>query len=174
MSRVAVCAGYAYLWLLAAVAMLGLGAVVAAEVAATLDQRAKERELLAIGRQFRAAIRRYHETQPPSGLRQYPQSLDELVLDARIAKPTRHLRKVFVDPMTGSTDWGLVRVDGRIVAVHSLSDRVPIRQAGFEPDDAAFTAKSRIRDWVFGPQAVRPPALPVSSASSAVSIAPNR
>lgn len=148
--------GYAYLWLLIGVAIIGVGTIAATEVIATVDQRAREQELIGIGRQFRAAIRRYHEAQPPVGPRQYPQSLDELLLDPRFPTVTRHLRKIFVDPMTGGTDWGVVRVDGRIVAVHSLSERVPIRQEGFEPEDATLAGRQRISQWVFGPMAARP------------------
>jgi hypothetical protein len=58
-----------------------------------------------------------------------------------------------------------MRVDSRIVAVHSLSERTPTKQAGFDPDDAGFTAKQRIRDWVFGPQSARPASAPASSAT---------
>lgn len=158
-----IAAGYAYLWLLISIAIMGVGVVAATELASTLEQRAKERELLSIGRQFRTALRRFHEAQPPLGARQYPQSLDDLVLDPRFPAMTRHLRKVFVDPMTGNSDWGLVRLDGRIVAVHSLSDRTPIKQSGFDPDDASLTGKQRIRDWVFGPLSARPASAPAAS-----------
>jgi hypothetical protein len=154
--------GYAYLWTLGAVAMLGVGLAAATEMVATLDQRVRERELLSIGRQFREALHRYHQAQPITGMRQYPASLEDLLQDPRFPVVTRHLRKIFVDPMTGDSRWGLVRVDGRIVAVHSLSDRTPIKQAGFDPDDTGLTGRQHIREWVFGPLVARPASSPAS------------
>ncbi|MCH8179504.1 MAG: type II secretion system protein [Proteobacteria bacterium] len=177
--------GFAYLWLLFTVAFMGVGLVVVAEVHAVAQQRDKERELLAIGHQFREALRRYQERSGPlpgqlpgqlpqggavvgvtggvtglpttagtplgggAGARPYPASLDELLQDPRTPGITRHLRQVFVDPMTGKAEWGLVRVGGRIVGIHSLSQRQPIKQAGFEDQDMAFAGKERYRDWVF-------------------------
>lgn len=163
--------GFAYLWLLFTVAFMGVGLVVVAEVHAVAQQRDKERELLAIGHQFREALRRYQERSGPLpggttglptatgqpvtagavlvGARPYPATLDELLQDPRTPGITRHLRQVFVDPMTGKAEWGLVRVGGRIVGIHSLSERLPIKQAGFEDQDMAFAGKERYRDWVF-------------------------
>lgn len=57
--------GFAYLWLLFTVAFMGVGLVVVAEVHAVAQQRDKERELLAIGHQFREALRRYQERSGP-------------------------------------------------------------------------------------------------------------
>lgn len=119
------------------------------EVDSIAVQRDRERELLSIGRQFRAAIGSYYETKLVAGRREYPESLDDLLLDPRSPGLTRHLRKVFVDPMTGKPEWGLVRVGGRITGVHSLSETVPVKQDGFEPDDAGFRSRGKISDWVF-------------------------
>jgi len=140
--------GFAYLWVLLTVALLGLSLSLVAEVHMTLTQRDKEAELLSIGRQYREALRRYQERQV-GGLRQYPSSMEELLLDSRGPTVTRHLRQVFVDPMTGKAEWGVVRVDGRIVGVHSLSEHRPLKQAGFDDDDAAFAQARTYRDWVF-------------------------
>lgn len=140
--------GFAYLWLLFTVAFLGLGLVIAAEVNSVAVQRDKEAELLSIGHQFREALRRYNARQAGPG-QQYPATLDELLQDPRTPGVTRHLRQVFVDPMTGRAEWGLLRVGGRIVGVHSLSEAEPIKQAGFDDDDQLFAQSKRYRDWVF-------------------------
>ena len=79
----------------------------------------------------------------------YPLRLDDLVLDPRGLKPARHLRRLYLDPITGQADWGLVRAGGRIVGVYSLSMAQPLRQDGFDEDDASFKGASRYRDWVF-------------------------
>jgi hypothetical protein len=75
--------------------------------------------------------------------------LEDLLSDHRGLVEKRHLRKVFVDPMSVKAEWGLVRGAGRIIGVYSLSDRKPIKQDGFEPEDAAFRNASQYRDWVF-------------------------
>lgn len=142
-------AGFSYLWLLLLVAFMGSGLTVAVEVDATAVQRDKEKELLAIGRQFRTAIGRYYEIQLPGGRREYPATLDDLLRDNRVPGIRRHLRKVFVDPMTGRPKWGLVRVGGRIVGVHSLADKTPIKQDGFEPEDMRLQGKQKYSEWVF-------------------------
>lgn len=138
--------GFSYLWVLLLVALMGIGLTVAAEIDATAAQRDKEQQLLAIGRQFRTAIERYHEA---SNVKEYPASLDDLLVDPRVPGVRRHLRKVFADPMTGRAEWGLVKVAGRIVGVHSLSERQPIKQANFEADDFGFAGRSKYSEWVF-------------------------
>jgi len=140
--------GSAYLWVLLTVALIGLSFTLVAEVHRTLTVRDKEAELLSIGRQYREALRRYHDRQV-GGERQYPTSMDELLLDPRGPGLTRHLRQVFVDPMTGKAEWGLVRLNGRIVGIHSLSEARPVKRAGFDDDDLGFEQARSYRDWVF-------------------------
>lgn len=141
--------GFAYLWLLFTIAAIGLSLSLAAELYATSTQRDKEKELLAIGRQFRQAIGRYYETQGQGNRTEYPPSLDDLLQDPRSLTPRRHLRKTFVDPMTGMAEWGLFKVDARVAGVYSLSEKIPIKQGGFEADDAAFISKQKYSEWVF-------------------------
>lgn len=141
--------GYAFMWTLFLVAMLGLGLGSASEVYQTSIYRDQEKELLTIGRQFRQAIGDYYETQLTAGRREYPATLDELLKDSRFPGIRRHLRKVFVDPATGKAEWGLWKVGGRIVGVYSLSDRQPIKTGGFEADEAMFAGKEKLSEWVF-------------------------
>lgn len=142
-------AGFSYLWVLMLVAFMGLGLTVAVEIDTTTVQRHKEKELLSLGRQFRTAIGNYYETRLPGGRREYPATLDDLLLDNRVPGLKRHLRKVFVDPITGRQEWGVVRVAGRIVGVYSLSEKKPIKQDNFEAEEMAFRAKEKYSDWVF-------------------------
>jgi len=141
--------GFAYLWVLLLVAFMGISLTAIVQVDATLAQRDKERELLSIGRQFRQALGRYHAIKAQGGRQEYPQSLDDLLRDPRAPGTVRHLRRIFVDPMNGKPEWGLVRVAGRIVGVHSLSSGVPIKQDGFEAEDAGFRGKQAYSDWAF-------------------------
>jgi Tfp pilus assembly protein PilE len=146
--------GFAYLWLLLLVAFMGLSLTIGVQIYSTSVQRDKEAELLAIGHQFRLAIGRYYETRAVAGQGDskggdYPATLDDLLKDNRSLATRRHLRRVFVDPMTGKAEWGLLVVGGRIVGVHSLSDKVPIKQDHFEAEDMGFRGKQKYSDWVF-------------------------
>jgi type II secretory pathway pseudopilin PulG len=142
--------GFTFIWVLLVVAMMGLGLTVVAELDSIAVQRDREAELLAIGRQFRDAIGRYVQAQGRVGqANAYPSSLEDLLQDPRLPGVHRHLRKIFVDPMTGKAEWGLVTMGGRIVGVHSLSERTPIKQDGFEPEDMTFRGKTRYAQWTF-------------------------
>ena len=148
-------AGFSYLWVLLLVAFMGAGLTLVVEIEATASQRDKERELLAVGRQFRTALARYYDQPMPGGRNVYPVSFDDLLQDNRVPGIRRHLRKIFVDPMTGKAEWGLVKVGGRIVGIYSLSDKTPIKQDGFDIDDTSFKDKEKYSDWKF----TYPPAL---------------
>jgi len=59
-------------------------------------------------------------------------NFDELLSDPRFPTPVRHLRRVYRDPMTGSTEWGLVKEpDGGLSGVYSPSTDAPFKRAGF-------------------------------------------
>lgn len=139
--------GFSYLALLFAVAAMGLLLAAAAELWQTAIQRERERQLLFVGNQFREAIGRYYQV--GGGVRQYPQSLDELVEDRRFPNITRHLRRLYRDPLTGRAEWGLVREQERIIGVHSLSRAAPLKQAGFAARDADFADRASIAEWRF-------------------------
>ncbi|MET0207521.1 MAG: type II secretion system protein [Burkholderiaceae bacterium] len=141
--------GFAYLWVMLLVVFMGLGLTVAVQIDSTLARRSQEQALLAVGHQFRLALERYHETQGTGVQREYPASLDDLLRDPRAPGIRRHLRKLFVDPVTGRAEWGLLRVSGRIVGVHSLSEAMPIKQDGFEAQDMSLRGKTKYSDWVF-------------------------
>ncbi len=145
--------GFTYLWLLFAVAGMGLLLAAAAEVWDTMARRERETELLFVGIQYARALAAYHEATPAPG-KTYPQRLDELVEDRRFGEPRRHLRRHYRDPMTGGLEWGLLRSDGRIVGVYSLSSRRPLRQH-FNGELASLSGARYYTDWIFGPELVR-------------------
>jgi len=142
--------GWAYMWMLIVVALTGLAGTAALEIDGTIGQREREKELLFIGHQFRAALQRYREKTPAgSQVSPYPATFDELMDDRRSGTPYRHLRRVYVDPMTGKAQWGIERLQGRIVGIYSLSTRRPIKRDGFEQEDAAFKNASSYNKWKF-------------------------
>jgi hypothetical protein len=64
----------------------------------------------------------------------------------------RHLRKIFVDPLTGKAEWGVVYLgDGTtgVVAVHSLSTAKPLKVANFDSRFAGLDNADTISAWRF-------------------------
>jgi type II secretory pathway pseudopilin PulG len=117
----------------------------------TAQKRAKEQELMFIGNQFRQALATYKK-RTPARQKTSPMTLEELLKDPRYPTTERYLRKIYLDPMTGNTDWGLAKnPDGSIVGVYSLSEEEPMKQGDFREIDKAFEGKTKYADWIFIP-----------------------
>jgi len=153
--------GFSYLALLILVAILGMSAASAVQVGALAQRRLAEDELLFIGDEFRRALGGFAAATPP-GRSRYPRSIDDLLRDPRFPGVRRHLRKLYVDPMTGSSEWGTVSsLDGGIAGIHSLSDAEPIKQQGFEAGSEHLAQRRHYREWIFAvPGAPAAPARP--------------
>lgn len=147
--------GFTYLGVLILVALAGVALAGAGELWSTASKRDKEAQLLFAGDAFRRAIGSYYEGSP--GAKQFPQRLEELLEDKRLPVTRRHLRRIYVDPMTGKPEWGLVKHGDRIVGVHSLSGEKPLKTANFRPEDDAFKGSGAYSDWrfVYAPQTIR-------------------
>lgn len=147
-------AGFTYLGLLILMVIMGILLAATGEMWSTVQKRANEDELLYIGHQFRQAIQQYYE-RSPGGAKKYPRSLDDLLKDNRYLATQRFLRKIYVDPMTGKTEWGLVKApDNGIAGVYSLSEAAPLKDAGFDSQDQAFEKAEKYSDWQFTYQVV--------------------
>jgi type II secretory pathway pseudopilin PulG len=143
--------GFTYIGLLIMVAIIAAGATAALEAGATLQRRDVEAELLAIGGEFRAALQSYADA-TPVGMPQAPLELKELLRDPRYPGVRRHLRRIYADPLSGRSEWGIVRApDGRIAGIHSLSKTSVIRRTDFPLGLEHFTKASRHDEWVFAP-----------------------
>ena len=137
--------GFTYVGLLLAVVLLGLALSAVGTVWHTMAQREREKELLFIGHEFKAAIAAYYQAG-----RQFPQDLNDLVEDKRWPEPRHFLRRLYADPMTGQADWTAIRTESMgITAVASSSHAVPIKKFGFEPDEEAFADAETYQDWKF-------------------------
>lgn len=157
--------GFTYIGLLIMVAIVAAGATAALDAGATLQRRDVEAELLAIGGEFRAALQSYADA-TPVGMPQAPLELKELLRDPRYPGVRRHLRRIYPDPLSGKTEWGIVRApDGRIAGIHSL-DRTPtIKRSGFPLGLEHFAKAARHDEWVFAP-------LPVPLKAAAAGVQP--
>jgi type II secretory pathway pseudopilin PulG len=141
--------GFTYLLVLIAIAAISAAAALSLQQGLALAQRDKELELLYIGGQFRQALMSYAALTPP-GAQARPRSLEQLVKDDRGPVVRRHLRRVFVDPLSGSTSWGFVQDGiGGITGVYSLAPGVPVKQDNFEPPFESFRIAKSYADWVF-------------------------
>ena len=113
--------GYSFIELLVVTAIIFILASVVMPLAQVTSQRQREVELRAALRQMRTAIDRFKDavdqgripaTEVTPGSEGYPRDLETLVDgvsiqgDASGAK-LKFLRRVPIDPMTNSTDWGL-------------------------------------------------------------------
>lgn len=147
-------AGFTYLGVIILVAIIGLVGAATLKVDALMRRAAAERELLETGAAFSAALRSYADA-TPRGQPQQPPSLQELLKDPRFPGVRRHLRKIFVDPITGTAEWGIVyagSVNGKgsgVLAVYSLSKDRPLKVANFDARFQNFENKEHISDWKF-------------------------
>lgn len=139
--------GLAYLGALTLVLAMSAALGAAAGAWSRQQQGDKEEELLHIGLQLQRAITSYHRSGPAPA---YPKTLDALLKDERVPFTRRHLRRLYVDPLTGKPEWGLIKgADGGIVGVHSLAEGRPLKQRGFAAELGDFADKGSYRQWVF-------------------------
>lgn len=157
--RIRICRsrGFTYLGVLILVAVLGILLSAVGSAWRTHVVREREEELLFVGHEYRKAIAKFSAS-TPVGAHRYPLELAELLKDPRRPDTQRYLRKLYRDPITDSTQWGLLRTpDGGIAGVYSLSEHTPLKQANFRPENRAFEGKEKYRDWLFTPLQDPPP-----------------
>jgi len=156
--------GFTYLIALFAVAVLGAGLASVGTVWHTASVREKEAELLYAGNAYRNAIASYVARGPSI----YPTSLEQLLKDPRFPNTVRHLRTLYRDPITNSSDWGLVVAPGGgILGVYSKSEARPRKLTNFDAPNHAFeeramqlNEKMTYREWQF----VHVPKVPAAGA----------
>lgn len=140
--------GYTYIGLLVIVAVLGVSLAATGSLWHVEMTRERERELLLIGVEFQQALKSYRDASP--GAMRSPRSLDELVEDKRLPVTRRHLRKIYVDPLTGRAEWGYLRLpDGGIIGVYSVAAGSPLKRARMPVALAYLEGTTRYRDWIF-------------------------
>lgn len=106
--------GLTLIELIVAIAIMALLAGAAVPIARVSIKREKEKRLRAALWEMRDAIDRYKDAadrgafQTKVGSEGYPPDLDTLVNGVDVnGKKIKFLRRVPVDPMTGTTEWGL-------------------------------------------------------------------
>lgn len=141
--------GFSYPIALFLVAVVAITSVRALENSMTAERREKERDLLATGQAYRDAIRTYYDNSPGTS-KTYPPDLQALLLDVRATRLRRPLRKLYRDPITAGTEWGIVRTDsGAVKGVYSLSALKPFKTDGFAAELKSFQGAREYKQWQF-------------------------
>ncbi|WP_342118525.1 type II secretion system protein [Pseudoduganella sp. OTU4001] len=150
--------GFTYVSVVILVMVIGLVGAASLRLGATLQRAAAEQALLDIGMEYSNALASYAAA-TPAGQPSYPNSFQELLKDPRFPQMRRHLRRIYVDPMTGKAEWGIMKAteNGGILAIYSLSKAAPIKIANFPPRFAAFEGKTRLDEWRFTGEGVTVP-----------------
>ncbi|WP_286162378.1 type II secretion system protein [Methylobacillus flagellatus] len=142
-------AGYTFIGLLMVIMLTGLTLAQAGNTWSNLRQREREQELMRVGDKMRAAIGSYYQ-RSPGLVKQFPPNLQVLLNDERFPQRQRHLRRMYVDPMTGEPNWGTLEApSGGVMGVYSLSPKVPIKQKNFRAIYESFENKKIYTEWVF-------------------------
>jgi len=109
--------GFTYLWLLVAVALIGIGLAATAEVASTVARRARMAQAEWAGTQYAQAIGSYYAFSP-SAAKTYPSNLADLLEDRRGPVVRRHLRSLYRNPFDKDGKWeSVVGGDARVHGV---------------------------------------------------------
>ena len=142
--------GFTYLSLVILLAIMGLVGAAALKVESLLARAAAEQELLEIGAAFSAALDSYAAA-TPRGKPPQPPTLQDLLKDNRFPGIRRHLRKVFVDPISGKAEWGITYLGDKVgvIGVYSLSQAQPLKLANFDARFQNFENKTHYADWKF-------------------------
>ena len=143
--------GAVLLMVLVSISLLGLMAGIAGSSWQTIVQRSKEADLLWKGNQIRRAIESYYTIPQVQGTtpKAFPSQLEHLLLDPRFLEKTRHLRRLYPDPMTGK-EWDIIKgPGGQIIGVKSSSSKVPFKQDGFSDINQSFRGQQSYTHWKF-------------------------
>ncbi len=140
--------GFTFIGLMIVMAVSGIILAAVGTVWKHDVKREREQDLLYYGDVYRRAITAYYDT-TPSGIKQFPKSLKDLLIDKRFPKPRHHIRQLYDNPISLDGSWQLIRVGGRIRGVSTDSVLTPIKVSGFPEIYEAFLKAQSYADWQF-------------------------
>lgn len=142
--------GFTLLWLLAAVAVVGIGLSVVGPLWARKVQREREALLIRVGVAYVNAIERYRRF-APQGHGDGPRDVSDLLQDPRFpGAHVRYLRDAYDDPMRPGNPMRLLRsASGDIVGVASLSADTPLLQTPWTDGRHSLPVAAHYSDWNF-------------------------
>jgi type II secretory pathway pseudopilin PulG len=118
--------GFTYAAVLVAMLVLALATQGVMTFVSQQVQRERESDLLRIGQTYAAAIGAFYEASP-GNVKSWPKSLEDLIEDKRFVSVRRHLREVYPDPITRSSNWGLT------ATLRSRRSVTPLSISGLAP-----------------------------------------
>ena len=137
--------GSVFMGMLVTVAVVAVMLMETGTLWSSVLQRERELELLARGNEIRRAIGLYYKAGNA-----FPKALEDLVHDRRQPTVKRYLRRVYADPLTGTTEWGVVPGPGdTIMGVFSQAKGTPFKQGNFAVINQSFTGQGSYQGWVF-------------------------
>jgi len=141
--------GMTLMIVLVMIVVTGLAAGMTGSTWKTVVQRAKEKDLLWCGDQYRRAIESFYQTKHKGPQADYPSNFEDLVKDPRFLHTVRHIRKIYKEPMTGK-DWiALKDPSGKIIGVRSSSHLEPFKKDDFSKEYETFKEAKKYSDWEF-------------------------
>lgn len=141
--------GMALMGALLLILLMGLALAEAGNRWSDMQRREREQELLKVGDTIRKAIGSYYNLSPGM-VKQFPPTLESLLKDDRFPNPQRHLRKLYIDPVTQREGWGLLYApSGGIMGIYSLSGKRPFKTRNFPAPYQDFEKKKAYIDWIF-------------------------
>lgn len=142
--------GFSYIGVLLLTAVTGIALAGASQIWSTVVKRELEAELFWRGDRIRQAIESYYQNSAGQDQGTYPRDFKDLIRDPRFPGVVRHIRKLYPDPLTGSTEWGIVRdASGRMKGVFSKHKGTPVRTGNFPEEYEAFKKAKTYADWKF-------------------------
>lgn len=139
--------GYTYLGLLFVLAVSGVLMARYGEVQVTARQREKERELIFRGGEIRRAIESYARATPTRS-EKWPLSMQDLLTDRRHLPNQHHLRRLYLDPFTGSANWVLLPAPGGMPGFSGVRSQSTVKPLQVRPGTNE-SATSCVCDWSF-------------------------
>lgn len=140
--------GFTFIGLMVIISISGIILAAVGTVWQQNVQREREQDLLYLGDQYRRAITQYYD-RTPSGVKQFPKKLSDLLIDNRFPIPQHHLRALYENPISTDGSWQLIKLGGRIKGVSTDSSQTPIKVSGFPERYKHFEEATTYADWQF-------------------------
>ena len=141
--------GFTYPAALAMIIIVSISLMVVQKQWSTIVKRDKEKELFFRAEQIVQAIESFYKSSSKES-KQYPKRLQVLLKDNRFPGLKRHLRKIYMDPITEDGKWGII-YDGKggIKGIFSKSRAEPLKTGNFPEIYKSFENKRKYNDWKF-------------------------
>ena len=143
--------GFTYIYALTLIMIMGIMLGMVGQSWKSIMQREREKELIFRGCQIKEAIEKWYSPKPGQHVATPLLDLKSLVDDPRQQRPMHWLRRLYEDPMTGKTDWRIIKDPSLgISGVASTSDETPIKLDFNDiPSLAGLSGRKKYSEWEF-------------------------